>query len=40
MQYLALLIRQDRDLTPDEQAAEMAAYQSFPRQGRPGDPLR
>ena len=29
MQYLALLIRQDRDLTPDEQAAEMAAYQSF-----------
>ena len=29
MQYLALLIRQDRDLTPDEQASEMAAYQSF-----------
>ena len=29
MQYLALLIRQDRDLTPDERAAEMAAYQSF-----------
>jgi hypothetical protein len=29
MQYLALLIRQDRDLTPDEQATEMAAYQSF-----------
>jgi hypothetical protein len=29
MQYLALLIRQDRDFTPDEQAAEMAAYQSF-----------
>ena len=29
MQYLALLIRQDRDLTPDEQAAEMAAYESF-----------
>jgi hypothetical protein len=29
MQYLALLIRQDRNLTPDEQAAEMAAYESF-----------
>jgi len=29
MQYLALLIRQDRDLTPDEQADEIAAYQSF-----------
>jgi hypothetical protein len=29
MQYLALLIRQDRDLTSDEQATEMAAYQSF-----------
>jgi hypothetical protein len=29
MQYLALLIRQDRDLTPDEQATEMAAYQGF-----------
>lgn len=29
MQYLALLFRSERDLTPDEQAAEMAAYQSF-----------
>jgi hypothetical protein len=29
MQYLALLIRQDRDLTPDEGATEMAAYHSF-----------
>ena len=29
MQYLALLIRQDRDLTPDERATEMAAYQSY-----------
>jgi hypothetical protein len=29
MQYLALLIRQDRDLTPDEGATEMAAYQNF-----------
>jgi hypothetical protein len=29
MQYLALLISQERDLTPDEGAAEMAAYQSF-----------
>lgn len=29
MQYLALLIGQERDLTPDEGAAEMAAYQSF-----------
>jgi hypothetical protein len=29
MQYLALLIRQDRDLTPDERATEMAAYHDF-----------
>jgi hypothetical protein len=29
MQYLALLISQPRDRTPDEHAAEMAAYQSF-----------
>jgi hypothetical protein len=29
MQYLALLISQERNLTPDEGAAEMAAYQSF-----------
>ncbi|MGA9491641.1 MAG: YciI family protein [Mycobacterium sp.] len=29
MQYLALLISQERDLTPDQGAAEMAAYQSF-----------
>jgi hypothetical protein len=29
MQYLALLISQERDLTPDEGATEMAAYQSF-----------
>ncbi|MDT5347041.1 MAG: hypothetical protein QOH91_328 [Mycobacterium sp.] len=29
MQYFALLINQERDLTPDEGAAEMAAYQNF-----------
>jgi hypothetical protein len=29
MQYLALLIGQEPDLTPEEGAAEMAAYQSF-----------
>jgi hypothetical protein len=29
MQYLALLIGQEPELTPDERAAEMAAYQSF-----------
>jgi hypothetical protein len=29
MQYLALLISQERDLTPEEGATEMAAYQSF-----------
>jgi hypothetical protein len=29
MQYLALLISQERDLTPEQGAAEMAAYQSF-----------
>jgi hypothetical protein len=29
MQYFALLIGKERDLTPDEGAAEMAAYQSF-----------
>jgi len=29
MQYFALLIGQERDLTPDEGAAEMAAYQAF-----------
>jgi hypothetical protein len=29
MQYLALLISRERDLTPDQGAAEMAAYQSF-----------
>ena len=29
MQYLALLIGQERDLTPDQRATEMAAYQSF-----------
>jgi hypothetical protein len=35
MQYLALLFRPERDLTPDEQAAEMAAYQSFHAKARP-----
>jgi hypothetical protein len=35
MQYLALLIRQDRNLTPDEQADEMAAYESFHAKARP-----
>lgn len=29
MQYLALLISQERELTPDERADGMAAYQSF-----------
>ncbi|MBW0020030.1 MAG: transcription initiation protein [Mycobacterium sp.] len=29
MQYLALLIGKERDLTPDERAAEMAKYQNF-----------
>ena len=29
MQYFALLISQERDLTPDERATEMAAYQGF-----------
>src|ERR1700747_939678 len=29
MQYLALLISQERDLTPDQGATEMAAYQDF-----------
>src|ERR1700739_315106 len=29
MQYCALLISRERDLTPDEGAAEMAAYEAF-----------
>src|ERR1700721_3542845 len=29
MQYLALLINKERELTPDERAEGMAAYQSF-----------
>ena len=29
MHYFALLISPERDLTPDEAAAEMAAYQDF-----------
>ncbi len=29
MQYFALLISKERDLTPEERATEMAAYQSF-----------
>ncbi|MGH3971413.1 MAG: YciI family protein, partial [Mycobacterium sp.] len=29
MQYFALLISKERDLTPDEGAAEMAAYENF-----------
>ena len=29
MQYLALLISRERERTPDEGAAEMAAYQAF-----------
>ena len=40
MQYLALLISQERDLTPDEGAAEMAAYQSFHAKAALGDPRR
>jgi hypothetical protein len=43
MQYLALLIRQDRDLTPDQLATEIAAYESFHAQAgsaiRAGDAL-
>lgn len=35
MQYLALLFRPERDLTPDEHAAEMALYQSFHAQAGP-----
>ncbi|MGO8962813.1 YciI family protein [Mycobacterium sp.] len=29
MQYLALLVSKERDLTPDQRTTEMAAYQSF-----------
>ena len=29
MQYLALLISKERELTPDERVAELAAYESF-----------
>ncbi|MGA9614375.1 MAG: YciI family protein [Mycobacterium sp.] len=35
MQYLALLISKERDLTPDQGATEMAAYQSFHAKARP-----
>jgi hypothetical protein len=35
MQYLALLIGQEPELTPDERATEMAAYQSFHAKARP-----
>jgi hypothetical protein len=35
MQYLALLMRPERNLTPDEHAAEVAAYQSFHAQAGP-----
>ena len=35
MQYLALLISRERDLTPDQRATEMAAYQSFHAKVRP-----
>lgn len=35
MQYLALLIRKERELTPDERATEMTAYQSFHVQAGP-----
>ncbi|HEY1839883.1 MAG TPA: YciI family protein [Mycobacterium sp.] len=35
MQYLALLISQERELTPDERADGMAAYQSFHAKARP-----
>ncbi len=38
MQYFALLISKERERTPDEGAAEMAAYESIPPQGRIGDP--
>jgi hypothetical protein len=34
MQYFALLISKERDLTPDDRAAEMAAYESFHAQAR------
>ena len=40
MQYFALLISKERDRTPDEGAAEMAAYQSLSRQSGVGDPRR
>ena len=43
MHYLALLISSERELTPDEGAAEMAAYQDFHRHAasaiRAGDAL-
>jgi hypothetical protein len=35
MQYLALFISKERDLTPDQRATEMAAYQSFHAKARP-----
>ncbi len=44
MQYLALLVHQERDLTPDERAAVMTAYQDFHAKAasaiRAGDALR
>lgn len=43
MQYLALLIHEERELTPDERAVAMSAYQAFHRQAagaiRGGDAL-
>ncbi len=40
MQYLALLISKERELTPDERAEGMAAYQSFHAKAALGDPRR
>ena len=40
MQYFALLISKERDRTPDEGAAEMAAYQAFHVKAGVGDPRR
>ena len=40
MQYFALLISQERDLTPDQGATEMAAYQDFHAKAGVGDPWR
>ena len=40
MQYLALLISKERELTPDERADRYGRLPKLPRQGRAGDPRR